>query len=374
MNKKEISEIKKTLNPQKSVITRICGCYVDNEKNIRFTSKEAFHALSEEEAFKYFDIFKHTLSGTLGKNLLNVEFPLEAEKEGGKQNFLLRLRDSKLQDEELLNEYYQSIIDNYVYESNYYIVLIHGVYDIPGKSSDGSEMFDASSDVYEYILSSICPVNLEKSGLSYDAEKNAIGELIRSWIVANPSNGFLFPCFNDRNTDIHSLLYYTKSVTDIQPGLIDNIFGSEVPYSADDEKEVFNNLIVETLGEECNFETVKNIHESISEIIEENKENPDPVVLTPNDIKQIFEESDVSNEKLQVLDENLKIAQENEKPVVLTAANITNTSKFDIKTPEVTIKVRPDCADMVTTKVIEGRKCIVIEINDQVEINGINVK
>lgn len=374
MNKKEISEIKKTLNPQKSVITRICGCYVDNEKNIRFTSKEAFHALSEEEAFKYFDIFKHTLSGTLGKNLLNVEFPLEAEKEGGKQNFLLRLRDSKLQDEELLNEYYQSIIDNYVYESNYYIVLIHGVYDIPGKSSDGSEMFDASSDVYEYILSSICPVNLEKSGLSYDAEKNAIGELIRSWIVANPSNGFLFPCFNDRNTDIHSLLYYTKSVTDIQPGLIDNIFGSEVPYSADDEKEVFNNLIVETLGEECNFETVKNIHESISEIIEENKENPDPVVLTPNDIKQIFEESDVSNEKLQVLDENLKIAQENEKPVVLTAANITNTTKFDIKTPEVTIKVRPDCADMVTTKIIEGRKCIVIEINDQVEINGINVK
>ena len=374
MNKKEISEIKKTLNPQKSVITRICGCYVDNEKNIRFTSKEAFHALSEEEAFKYFDIFKHTLSGTLGKNLLNVEFPLEAEKEGGKQNFLLRLRDSKLQDEELLNEYYQSIIDNYVYESNYYIVLIHGVYDIPGKSSDGSEMFDASSDVYEYILSSICPVNLEKSGLSYDAEKNAIGELIRSWIVANPSNGFLFPCFNDRNTDIHSLLYYTKSVTDIQPGLIDNIFGSEVPYSADDEKEVFNNLIVETLGEECNFETVKNIHESISEIIEENKENPDPVVLTPNDIKQIFEESDVSNEKLQVLDENLRIAQENEKPVVLTAANITNTTKFDIKTPEVTIKVRPDCADMVTTKIIEGRKCIVIEINDQVEINGINVK
>ncbi len=374
MNKKEISEIKKTLNPQKSVITRICGCYVDNEKNIRFTSKEAFHALSEEEAFKYFDIFKHTLSGTLGKNLLNVEFPLEAEKEGGKQNFLLRLRDSKLQDEELLNEYYQSIIDNYVYESNYYIILIHGVYDIPGKSSDGSEMFDASSDVYEYILSSICPVNLEKSGLSYDAEKNAIGELIRSWIVANPSNGFLFPCFNDRNTDIHSLLYYTKSVTDIQPGLIDNIFGSEVPYSADDEKEVFNNLIVETLGEECNFETVKNIHESISEIIEENKENPDPVVLTPNDIKQIFEESDVSNEKLQVLDENLRIAQENEKPVVLTAANITNTSKFDIKTPEVTIKVRPDCADMVTTKIIEGRKCIVIEINDQVEINGINVK
>ena len=144
MNKKEISEIKKTLTPENSVITRICGCYVDGEKEIKFKSKDAFHALSEEEAFKYFDIFKHSLSGIIGKNLLNLEFPIEEEAEGGKQEFLLRLKNSKLEDDDLLDEVYRKIVENYIYASNYYIILIHGIYDIPGRSSDGSEMFDSS--------------------------------------------------------------------------------------------------------------------------------------------------------------------------------------------------------------------------------------
>ena len=95
MNKKEISEIKKQFTPDRCSITRICGCYVDGEKNKKTELKEAFLSLSEEESFKYFEIFKKTLSGTIGKNLINMEFPLEQEKEGGTQEFLLRLRGSK---------------------------------------------------------------------------------------------------------------------------------------------------------------------------------------------------------------------------------------------------------------------------------------
>ncbi len=161
MNKKEISEIRKLFTPESSVITRICGCYIDGEKEIKCKTKEAFHSLSEEEAFKYFEIFKHSMSGTLGKNLLNLEFPLEQEMEGGTQEFLLKLRNSKLEDDGLLDEFYNKIIENYEYPSNYYVTLIHAVYDVPGKSTAGDEMFDASDEVYDYMLCSICPVNLE---------------------------------------------------------------------------------------------------------------------------------------------------------------------------------------------------------------------
>ena len=69
-------------------------------------------------------IFKQTLSGTIGKNLINMEFPLEQEMPGGAQEFLLQLRDSKLQDDMLIEEFYQKIIDHYVYGENYYIILI----------------------------------------------------------------------------------------------------------------------------------------------------------------------------------------------------------------------------------------------------------
>ena len=370
MNKKEISEIKKLLNDEHAVITRICGCYVDGEKEIKFTSKEAFHSLSEEESFKYFDIFKHTLSGTLGKNMLNMEFPLQEEKEGGKQEFLLKLLDSKLEDDEILNEFYQKVIDNYDYPSNYYIVLIHAVYDVPGKSTDGTEMFDASDAVYDYIICSICPVNLSKSGLSYDSESNSISERVRDWIVSAPANGFLFPQFNDRATDIHGILCYSKNPEVLQSEFIDNMLGAVPPMSAKNQKETFNSIISNTLGEDADFETVKIIHENLNEMIEKNKEEPEPLVLTKYDVKQVFEDSHIPDEKLTVLDKQLD--EVGEQPSFV-ASNVVDTRKFNIEMPDVVIKVNPDRTDLVETRVIDGKQCLVIEVTDRIEVNGVSV-
>ena len=155
MNKKEVLEIRKQFTPENCAITRICGCYVDHEKEKKMEMKKAFLSLPEEEAFKYFDIFKHTLSGTLGKNLINMEFPLEQELNGGTQEFLLKLRDSKLEDDLLLDEFYDKVIENYEYGENYFIVLIHAVYDVPGVAKDGMEMFDAPkpSTIISYAAS-----------------------------------------------------------------------------------------------------------------------------------------------------------------------------------------------------------------------------
>lgn len=192
MNKKEILEIRKQFTPANCAITRICGCYVDHEKNKKLESKDAFLSLPEEEAFKYFDIFKKTLSGTVGKNMLNMEFPIDAEMPGGTQEFLLKLRNSKLEDDMLLEEFYDKVIATYEYAENYYIILIHAMYDIPGKTSDDLEMFDASDEVYEYLLMSICPVSLSKAGLCYNAEDNRIEDRIRDWIVDMPDKGSCF--------------------------------------------------------------------------------------------------------------------------------------------------------------------------------------
>ena len=173
MNKKETLEIRKQFTNENCAITRICGCYVDAEKQIRTELKEAFLSLPEEEIFKYYEIFRKTLSGTIGKNLLNMEFPLAQEMPDGTQSWLLKLRDSRLTDDVLLEEFYEKIIKNYAYGENYYIILIHAAYDIPKKAEDGMEMFDASDDTYEYLMCSICPVKLDKAGLCYNAEKTA---------------------------------------------------------------------------------------------------------------------------------------------------------------------------------------------------------
>ena len=372
MNKKEILEIRKQFTPANCAITRICGCYVDHEKNKKLESKDAFLSLPEEEAFKYFDIFKKTLSGTVGKNMLNMEFPIDAEMPGGTQEFLLKLRNSKLEDDMLLEEFYDKVIATYEYAENYYIILIHAMYDIPGKTSDDLEMFDASDEVYEYLLMSICPVSLSKAGLCYNAEDNRIEDRIRDWIVDMPDKGFLFPAFNDRSTDLHSMLYYTKKSSDLQPEMIDQLLGAKMPMSADDQKESFQMIIEDTLGEEGDYETVRNIHETLNDLIEEHKEEPEPLALDMTEMKKVFEHSGVDAEKMENFERNFE-ENAGEKATLL-ASNITETKKFNIETPDVVIKVNPDRADLVETRIIDGRQCLVIPVDDHIEVNGINVR
>lgn len=371
MNKKEILEIRKQFTPENCSITRICGCYVDHEKEKKTELKKAFLSLPEEEAFKYFDIFRHTLSGTVGKNLLTMEFPLEQELSGGTQEMLLRLRDSKLEDDLLIEEFYDKIIENYDYPENYYIILIHAVYDVPGRSSDGMEMFDASDTVYDHLMCSICPVNLTKAGLTYNAQTNNIEDRIRDWFVELPVLGFLFPAFEDRTSDIHHILYYSKKPEALQPDFVENVLGSRTPLTAKDQKTTFQSIVSSTLGETCDYETVRNIHDNLNEMLEESKESPDPLELSKPDVKHLLERSGVPAERMENFDRDFTEAVGEQQ--TLLASNIASAKTFQIETPDVIIKVNPERSDLVETREIDGRHCLVIAIDDHVEVNGIEI-
>lgn len=372
MNKKEVAEIRRQYVPERCTISRICGCYVDAEKNIKTTMKEAFLSLPEDDAFKYFTIFKKTLSGTVGRNLVNLDFPLEEEHEGGHQEFLLKLRNSKLKDDALVEEFYNRIIDTFPFGENYYIILIHVSYDVPGKATDGTEMYDASDNVFEYLLCSLCPVHLSKPGLGYNEAKNCIENRIQDWIVDQPMKGFLFPAFNDRYTDIHSMLYYTKNATDLQEDFLKNMFGcTRIPLDADSQKETFNCLIADTLGTDCDYSVVKNIHEILNEKIEEFKDSPEPLELGKQDVRRLFEDSGVPDSRMEDFDQCYD--EEVGEQTTFLATNIASSRKFNIETPDVVVKVNPEAADLVETRIIDGRQCLVIAINEHVEVNGISI-
>lgn len=371
MNKKEILEIRRQFTPENCAITRICGCYVDHEKEKKSELKKAFLSLPEEEAFKYFDIFRHTLSGTLGKNMINMEFPLEQELSGGTQEFLLKLRDSRLEDDLLVEEFYDKVIESYDYPENYYIILIHAVYDVPGKASDGEEMFDASDTVYEHLMCSICPVNLSKAGLSYNAHTNNIEDRIRDWVVDMPVKGFLFPAFTDRASNVHQVLYYSKKPEELSPDFISNVLGSEIPLSAGDQKTSFQAIVSDTLGTSCDYETIRNIHDNLNEMLEEAKEAPEPLELSRPDIKRLLERSGASEEQMSAFDREFEDVMGEQKTVL--ASNIASTRTFQIETPDVIVKVNPERSDLVETREIDGRRCLVIAIDDHLEVNGIEI-
>ena len=372
MNKKEISEIKRLFTPSGCSISRICGCYVDGEKNKKTEIKEAFLSLPEEDMFKYFEILRKSLSGTIGKNLITLDFPLETEKEGGTQEFLLRLRNSRLQDDELLDSFYDRVIDIYEYTGNYLILLIHDAYDIPGRTSDGLDMEDASDEVYSYILCCICPVDLSKPGLSYNELQNTFQNRTRDWVVGMPDLGFLFPAFHDRSTDIHSSLYYSKNANDLHEPFIERLFGCPLPLAADFQKETFQAIIEETLGDACDYDTVKTIHENLNEMLEEHKDAPEPLILDKYQVKALLESSGVEEEQLQDFDKNFDEAAGEKASIYAT--NIANPRAFEVKTPDVIVKVNPERTDLIETREIGGRQCLVIAVDGGVEVNGILVQ
>ena len=372
MNKKEVAEIKKQFTPANCAITRICGCYADCEKKKITTFKEAFLSLPEEEMFKYFDIFRKTLSGTLEKNLLNMEFPLQSEEEGGTQSFLLRLRDSGLKEDALLDAYYDRVIETCHFEENYLILLIHAAYDVPGKASDQLEQFDASDEVYSFILSCICPVSLSKPALSYDAEGNCFRNRIRDWIVEPPQLGFLFPAFNDRSSDIHSLLYYSKSAEDLHFDFTDQLLGCTLPLPVSGQREVFSDLVEEALGEECDYKTVRSLHEQLHELTQQQKESPDPVILDQGEVKNLLALSGAAPDKLESFDRHFE--ETAGSGTRFLASNLPGNRSYEVKTPDVTIQVSPDRPDLVETRYIEGRPCLVIPITDEVYVNGIRIR
>lgn len=374
MNKKEISEIKKLFANENSVISTICGCYVDGDKNKKSMMREAFLSLPQDEMHKYMAIFRKCMTGTLGRNILNMEFADAATEVTVSQQKLMDLRDSELKDDAVLETFYDEIIANYNTADNYLILLVYGVYDVPGRTSDGIEMEDASDEIYRHILCCICPVKLSKPGLSYNSEQNGFHERIRDWVVDMPAMGFLYPAFNERSADVNSILYYSSKAEELKFDFVETVLGCTLPMTAGGQKETFQAIIQDTLGDECEFEVVKEIHEQLTELIEEKKDDETPLELGRKEVVNLLAASGVDNQKIEELENNFEEAAGGSMTQPLLASNVASTRKFEIKTPDVVVQVKPDRTDLVETRMIDNVPYLLITLSDSVQVNGIDVR
>ena len=302
MNKKEILELKRRMTKTNCTFTRMCGCYVNAEKEIVLTFNENFLNLSEDELHKYLEIATKTLSGTRGNNLLELTFPKEQEEAGGKQQFLMGLKESKLKNDELSQTFYQLVIDNYDYAGNYLIILFHDVYDVMAKTSDNRTL-DESEEVYEYLLGAVCPVTLSKAALGYIETENRIGPRMRDWVVGVPDAGFVFPAFTGRSTDIHSVMFYTRDTKEPHDEFMEFILGCTARQTATEKKNMFTDIISGAVPDERRRGRVLyDIHETLQGMVDEKAlftepaQEPDPIVLTPQAIKDVLATSKVPEE------------------------------------------------------------------------------
>ena len=373
MNEKEIAEIRRRFRKEKSNITHIRGCYVNENQEIVAQFDQSLAMMSEEETNTFLAILKRTLSGTLGKNLIDLSFDTQQVVESEEHSLLMALRNSRLEDEEAVGAFFQKVIESTALEGNYLILLAHDTYDVPYRAKDGARQDDASEEVYSYILCSLCPIKLTKPALSYYVAENAFHNRTADWLVAPPELGFLFPAFDDRSTNLYNTLYYTRSSAESHDRFVEAVFRRELPMPADEQKEAFQGILEETLADECSLDAVQAVHDQLRELIENHKLNKEeePLVMTKDMVRQVLGSCGVTETQMVIFDEQYD-AQFG-SGMELRPQTLVDPKRFEVRTPSVTIHVDPERGDLVETRVINGVKYILIRADEGVEVNGVNI-
>ncbi len=428
MRKKDVLELKKRFKKDYCTFTKMCGCYVNGEKNVLLKFRETFLNLEEDEYFKFLEIAKKVLSGTVGNNILELNFPINEEFVNEKQISLMKLKNSKLKDDNILDEFYDSIIDNYDYTGNFLILIFHDAYDVITKTKDNIKI-DESEEVYEYVLCAICPVSLSEPGLRYFEEENKIKARIRDWVVEGPTNGFVFPAFIERSTDVNSIMYYTKNPKETHPELMEHALGCYKKQTATIQKEAFQSIIKDSLlvDEDEADKIFMEVQENLNTMIEEYNAtyedvDPEPIILNKKDVQNLLIESGIPEEvtikieksyeesfgedlplaeslidskalkvkaqlnkeeslkkQVQVLQNKLELAKQevaldkdtplstesDEEIVTLEEASATGSEDEENTFKyDVILQVKPEKIPQIKSQIIDGQKCIVIPINE----------
>ena len=401
MTKKDVLELKKRLKKDKCTFTKMCGCYVNSSKEKVLTFSETFLNIEEEELFKYLEIANKVFSGTVGNNILSLNFNPDEETAEGKQGLLMALKDTGLKNDDILHMFYDTIIDQYETEKNYLILLFKDTYDVITKTKDNNAL-DESEVVFDYVLCAICPVDVTKAGLSYIEGENRIGARIRDRIVGMPEVGFMFPNFSDRSADIHSIMYYTKNAKDPDLNFMTEALGCKDAKTLTQQKNMFKDIVSLAIGgdDEENQDIFMEIQESINAVVEEknNIYNDEEVRLTAETIVDIVSDMDIPKESIEKLttiytsefgddiplaenlidNKTLALAEKrrNEKALQNQIVNLSKEleeMKTEIKNNSIVIKTSAE--KEIKKQFIDGKEYILIPVDssDNVSVNGKSV-
>ena len=373
MNQKELREIRRRIRPEHNSITHLYGCYVNGAKEIISTLEESLGLLTGEEQEKYLALMKKALSGALGKNLLDISFATKQVLDSEEHRLLSALRKSEGKDAALRDAFYRAVIDRLDMDGeNYLILLVFDTYDVPHYGKDG-ESAD-SGEVYKYLLCAVCPVKGGKSELGYAPEEKRFHSATAGQIVTAPELGFLFPAFDDRAANLYNALFYTRDCKADHADFIDAIFRTEVPLPAGAQKERFEGLLSDALEQDCRFDVLQSVHEQLTERIALHKESkdPEPLTVSVREMGDILENSGATAQEAEAFCRKCEDAFGPD--AALVPGNLSNPKRMEIQTPEVKIQVSPENSYLVQARVLDGKKVIVIDASNGVELNGVPVR
>lgn len=373
MNKKETSEIKKNFTDKSGffIMERVLTAFIDAEKNLRYHQVSSCLTMPIAEHDVYDETLKKVLNTNVGKSFVEYEFPNEAYDEGKPQYILYSLLKSELKDETVCEDFLNHIANNIAYEGPFAVVTAYCCYTIRKKDKN-DEFADGEDEVYRYLLTAICPVNTTTDGFVFDSFNNEITKKVNTELIISkaPSDGFLYPVFSNRSTDINHVMYYTKSAGKPNISIIEDILGCTFVMSAENEKENFRSILKSVVGDDLDYTLINTVNEKLREVAEDNKDDTDKTVIDNTHLKNILSEIGVPQERVQMVE---PVYEQVCGTAPLTVSNLVE-NKTVLSSPGITVNIKSSAADKVRTSVIDGRRCLLIDIDDPtIEINGLPV-
>ncbi len=370
---KEIAEIRRRYKLEKSSISRIRGCFVNENKQIISQVDQSLGLMSESEGEQVLYLLKKTLSGGMGVNLLNIDFSTTQVSGGAEHALLMKLRDTGLGDEEALKALYGKIIEGLTLDGSYMILLAADTYDVFSFTKDGHKSEDAA-ETFRYIICAVCPIETTKSALSYQVKENCFRHLIPDVVISAPLVGFMFPAFDHRATNLYGALYYTKQKDNNQESFARAVFQTEhLPMPAKEQTETFKGLLAESAGEGCSMQVIRSVHAQLCHVVEDHKEHKDePLVVDKYALRDMLEYGGVSEDGVETFEKQFD--QSFGTDALVNPKNMMDVKRFEVRTPDVVIKVNPEKRDLINTRIIDGVPYILIRADEGAEVNGIDIR
>lgn len=373
MNEKEIAEIRRRYRLDRSNITHVYGCFVNEKKEMISEFDQALSSMSEDDAEGMLAILKKTLSGAQGRNLHEIEFSTATVGESEDYRLIFDLRNQKLENAEKRGQLYAKIAESLELEGNYMILLASDAYDVFDYAADG-ELDTESNTVFSYIICAICPIKEGKPTMSYYMPGKCFRSIGSDTLLSRAELGFMFPAFDDRRANIYKTLYYTRSIKDNHEAVAERLFGASLPMPAAEQKQTFGEILEKTVGEECSLRVVRSVEAQIKHKLEEHKNEKleEPCTIDKSEAGEMLRYCGVDEEKIESFEKKFdECFGENAE---IPTTNISAGKRLEVVTPEVNIKIDASASDVVEARIIDGTKYILIRADNGATVNGVNVK
>lgn len=340
----------------------------DGEASILFTQQVNPDFLEREECDLYFEIFKKSLAGQFGKNLMEYDFDKSNPQSLALRDEFVGYKNGSLAQDILFKELVEKLLVQGDYRNPVYILAGSFEYAAGELNANREDLEDAS--IFRFVIVAICEAKLTNLGLIYSNRDNEVRRKINEEMEITPSplDAFLYPLFTQRRSDLNHFLYHTKSAKTPNVSLIEEYFHIPFLSSAQEQQEGFIQTIQEAFPDGLPSEVAMKFHENLSEYVAESLQEESVVMVDKRRLKDLLANSGIKEPGLQEFDRSYSHILEDQE---VAAANILEKGKVSLKAPSITINVKDDALERIQAKEVDGKYCLVIEIDEGLEISGL---